>query len=312
MGEYHYLISGLPDISFNGSYPPYTCLEFKDILAEYLTKADAILLEIFLLDIDNKNLLEQLKHPDYDSIDGGMFTADELLAFVTEVQIELDGKKKEKNSEYDDILEHEIIRIENKKKCLPAYFKNFSRMYLDSVRNDEEIIIPWEDRLTALYYEYAMKLSNKFVVSWFELNQNINNIFTALTCRKYKLDREKYIVGKTEISNKLRSSNAYDFDLEETLVNLLPSVFQIAEDSDFLQRKWKTDFLKWEWLDEQVFDKVFDVESVLTYWLKLGMLEYWSGLNKGDGKKAFRLLVDSMINSSVHNLEEFKRNYTKL
>ena len=53
-----------------------------------------------------------------------------------------------------------------------------------------------------LYYEYAMKCGNKFVADWFELNLNINNVLTAITCRKYGFDKANYIVGHNEIARK--------------------------------------------------------------------------------------------------------------
>jgi hypothetical protein len=181
---------------------------------------------------------------------------------------------------------------------------------LDSVELGEETVLPWEDRLASLYYAYAMKHSNTFIASWFELNLNINNIFTALTCRKYKFDRENYIVGDTAISQQLRSSNARDFDLSETLL-YLPSVVRIAEETDLLQREWKTDVLKWEWLNEQIYVKIFDIESVITYLLKIEMLERWSNFDKSTGEKAFRQMVGGMKKGSNQTLEEFKRNNKK-
>jgi hypothetical protein len=155
-----------------------------------------------------------------------------------------------------------------------------------------------------------MKCPNPFLASWFALNLNINNIFTALTCRKYKLDREHYIVGDTEISNQLRLSNSRDFELEDSL-DYMHSVLRIAEEGDLLQRELKTDLLKWEWLDEQTFMRVFDIESILTYLLKLRIMERWISLDRTTGNNAFRQLVGVMKKGSYHTLEEFKRNNKK-
>ncbi len=48
-----------------------------------------------------------------------------------------------------------------------------------------------------------MKCGNKFVADWFELNLNINNVLTAITCRKYGFDKTNYIVGHNEIAGIL-------------------------------------------------------------------------------------------------------------
>ena len=326
MGKYYYLVSGLPNIAFDGLKPPYSIAEFKEELALYITKGDKRLLECLMLRIDNQNLLEQLQHPDYEMVEGSKITLDELNELINGIKAEFESKKeyeaykieKEKEKEKDTYERYfnKIPKVKfkpfrNKNKRLPVYFEPFARLYLASVESGEEVIIPWEDRLSAMYYAFAMKSSNTFLASWFELNLNINNIFTALTCRKYKLNRENYIVGNTEVSNKLRTSNARDFELGETLELLLPPVLRIAEEADLSQREWKKDLLKWEWLDEQIFTKVFGIEAILTYWLKLEMLEYWSGLNKSEGEEAFRQMVGAMKKGSSNILEEFKRNNKK-
>jgi len=331
MGKYYYLVAGLPNLTFDGYKPPYAVLEFKAMMAEHLTSADAHLLDVFRLKVESDNLLRQLQSPDSDLAEGGIITAGELNELITGVQAEYDSKnrlaaykiqriqelKEEKEGDYYDSIYHKkpkqkikVTIFRNKNKRLPVYFEPFVRTYLKSVEQGEAIIIPWEDRLSALYYEHVMKCSNNLMALWFELNLNINNIYTALTCRKHQLDTTQFIVGNTKVSNKLRTSIARDFDLGETLP-YMQAVIRIAEDPDWQQREWRTDQLKWEWLDEQNFPKVFDFENVLTYWLKIGMLERWSSLDKAEGDKAFRQLVGVMKESSGQVLDEFKRNNKK-
>ena len=303
MSKYYYLISGLPNITFDDGKLPYPVLGFKDELSEYLTKADKRLLDILFLKVDNRNLLEQLRTPGYELETGGKLTDEELAELITGMKLNRDRLKIE---DPDD----RPPQFKNKNKRLPVYFEPFVKAYLDEEENVEKSVIPWEDRLAAMYYDYAMKCANRFIASWFELNLNINNIFTALTCRKYKLDRANYIVGDTEISNLLRSSTARDFELGD-LLEYWPSVLRIAEDTDLLQRELKTDMLKWEWLDEQIFVKVFDIESVLTYMIKLQILDRWAGLDRATGDATFRQLVGDMKQGSNNALEEFKRNNKK-
>jgi hypothetical protein len=308
MSRYHYLITGLPDIFFDGIKPPYSPLEFKEMSAEYLTKDDACLFDMQLLEIDNKNLLEQIKHHDYDLLEGGKFTFEEMDVLITGVQTELAGMESftqdAGNKPYDI-----NSRFRNRNKRMPAYFEEFVRMYITSVLRKDEITIPWEDRLSTMYYDYAMQTSNDFMTAWFTLNLNIKNIFTALTCRKYQLDKAKYIVGDNLVAEKLRTSDAPDFELDEasddTLNEWLPALRGIIDESDMLQRQWKMDGLRWKWLDEQTFFNTFDIENIMAYWLKLEMLEYWSCLDKQKGEETFRQIMESMTVSSRHALEAF-------
>ena len=337
MSKYYYLVAGLPNLTFDGFKPPLTILEFKEELAKHITKADTRLLEMLQLKIDAKNLLEQLRNPDYELKDGGRITADELTVLISGIQTEYKCKKEieEYNKEavaYNNALKADENKYDyfdgfykkkpkqkikrfpkpfkNKNKRLPTFFEKFTRLYFTLIEVGHEINIPWEDRLLSMFYEYAMKHSNSFLSAWFELNLNINNIYTALTCFKYNFDRDIYIVGNTETSNKLRTSTARDFDLGESLT-YLTSLLGIAEDPDILQREWRTDQLKWEWLDKQVFPKVFDIENVITYQLKVEMQEHWTTLNKVEGEKTFRQIVEPLKKGGTHILEEFKRNNKK-
>ena len=319
MSKYYYLVAGLPNITFDSGKPPFTVMGFKEELAQHLTKADMRLIDILFLKADNQNLLKQLQYPDYEPEAEGKISVEELNVLISGLQKVIDGKKardkfiaETKEEDYDEDNQPPPLPrpFKNKNKRLPPYFLTFAKTYLDAVEQKEETVIPWDDRLASLYYAYAMKRPNTFIASWFELNLNINNIFTALTCRKYKLDRANYIVGDTVVSQQLRSSNARDFELSETLP-YLPAVVRIAEEADLLQREWKTDGLKLDWLNEQIYVKVFDIESVMTYLLKLEMLERWSGFDKAAGEKAFRQMVGGMKKGSNNTLEEFKRNNKK-
>ena len=173
-----------------------------------------------------------------------------------------------------------------------------------------EIQTPNIDRLAALYYAYAMKNANKFVSDWFCLNLNINNMLTAITCRKHGFDKAGYIVGDNEVAQALRTSNARDFGLGDT-VDYLPDLWRIAEETDLMVREKKVDLLKWEWLEEHTFFKPFDIESVFAYLLKLEMIERWVMLDKVTGEKTFREIVGAMKKGSENALEEFKRNNKK-
>jgi hypothetical protein len=291
MSKYYYLIAGLPNISFDDSKLPYTVVAFRDELGNYLSGADSRLLNLFTLKFDNDNLLGQIQHPDYEPDIRGRITYEEFNELL--------------------LANKEDIPFKNRSKRLPPYFETFVRSFTAArEKEDEKPPVPWADYLSALYYGYAMKSSNKFVAAWFELNLNIKNILIATICRKHKLERVDYIVGDNDAANSIRTSNARDFDLGDTL-DYLPTVLNIAEESDLLVRERKIDQLKWEWLEEMTIYKTFDVESLLVYLLRLEMMERWATLDKAAGERSFRQLVGAMKKGSDNVLEEFKRNNKK-
>ncbi len=286
MSKYYCLIAGLPNISLDDSKIPYTLAEFRGELDGILTDADKKLVDLFFLKFDNLNLIAQARFPDSDPDCRGRITYTEFRDLIKALK---DEEKPPQN------------------KQMPPYFAEIIQTYLDAQERSEKTVIAWEDRLATLYYDYALKCSNKFVASWFELNLNINNILTAITCRKYGLEKANYIVGNNEIAQNLRTSNARDFGLGDS-VEYLPEVQRIAEETDLLLREKKIDLLKWQWLDENTFFKTFDIESVFAYMVRLEMMERWATLDKATGERTFRELIGEMKTGSNHALNEFKRN----
>ena len=182
MSKYYYLISGLPNIALDDSKLAYSVCEFRTEIEDMLSSKDKKLIDLFYLKYDNINLLAHAKRPDSDPDQRGRITYDEF------------------NTLYKALKDEEKIP---KNDNLPPYFVDFFKLYLAEEAKDtksEKEYISWEDRLAALYYEYAMKCGNKFVADWFELNLNINNVLTAITCRKYGFDKANYIVGHNEIA----------------------------------------------------------------------------------------------------------------
>ena len=292
MGKYYYLVSGLPDISLDDGKLAYTVADFRAEMEAALSAKDQKLIDLFFLKYDNANLLACLKGSDTPLDSRGRITRE---AFETVYKALKEEEKLPKN------------------EAIPAYHVTFIQRYLaeeQSEQKGEKAQVSWEDQLAALYYEAAMKAPNPFVAGWFELNLNINNVLTAITCRKYGFDKSLYIVGHNEIAEQIRTSNARDFGLSDA-VEYLPELQRIAEETDLYARERKIDLLKWKWLEEQTFFKTFDLERVFAYLLQLEMIERWVNLDKARGEQTFRELVGAMKKGSDHALEEFKRNNIK-
>ena len=285
MSKYYCLIAGLPNISLDDSKLTYSVSEFRKELDGILTSRDKKLVDLFFLKFDNKNLLAFSQRPDSDPDEKGSITYDEYKSLFDALK---DG---------DEVAD----------AMFPSYLSTFISEYFNTPAEDEFL---HEDRLAALYYDYAMKCSNGFIRNWFELNLNINNMLTAITCRKYGFDKADYIVGHNEVAEAIRTSNARDFGLGDT-VDYLPDLQRIAEEPDLMAREKKVDLLKWKWLDDNTFFKTFDIESVFAYLLKLEMIERWVTLDKVTGEKTFREIVGAMKHGSENALEEFKRNNNK-
>ena len=284
MGKYYCLIAGLPNITLDDSKIAYSVVEFREELQSILSRKDRSVVDLFFLKYDNKNILSYLEKKDQAEFDSrGNFSL-ETIDFLYKT------------------LKEEGVLLSSKQ--YPSYFLTFLEQYISEEQgesNSGKRKIPWEDRLSALYYEYAMKCKNRFVSEWFELNLNVSNI---------GLEKENYIVGDNGVAEQLKMSNAQDFGMGN-LLDYFSELQRLMEETNLQLREKGVDLLRWNWLDENTFFKPFDIESVFAYLVKLEMIERWISLDKETGEKTFREIVSVMKKGSRDALEEFKRNNNK-
>lgn len=279
MDAYYYLVAGLPDISLEDGKLSYTVDSFKSEIYPALSDKDKNIIDLFYLKFDNENLLHLLKDKEYVVKTTGTFSADELLSLIDTIK---DG----------DIPDRKY----------PSYFSKFISEYFALAPED---VYRASDMLTSDYYSYAMKTKNSFVSAWFEFNLNLNNIQSAISARKYKIDVAPTIVGDTEVCEMLRTSNARDFGLGDTLA-YLDNIQRISEIDDLVEREKKVDQLKWNWLEDESFFDYFTIERLFVFLLQLEMIERWISLDKDKGNELFRALIQSLKND-VQIPEEFRK-----
>jgi hypothetical protein len=267
--NYYCLIAGLPDIQPDDTKAIVPFPELKKELLEQLTEPDAQLLKLLFAKFDNINLLKYLENKEAALNPLGNLDTEDLMHILALMQ---------ENENPKDV------------RLLP-YINKFHNTY-----NDEKFLsegISHEDYLSGLYYEFAMQHENKFLQAWFEFNLNINNVLTAVACRRHGFDLGTLILGSNEIAQTIRTSNARDFGLTG-MFDQLDMVLRISEEYDLLEREKKLDILKWNWLEEQTFFNYFTIEKILAFVLKSEMIDRWIPLTVEKGTQTFRELLDKM------------------
>lgn len=279
MSTYYCLVAGLPDISLDDGKLSYSVSDFKAELYPDLSAQDRKLIDLFYLKFDNTAILKLLKNKDAVIEDKGNFSAEELLQLIEAVR---EGDTPDKK--------------------YPSYLVNFVSQYLQ-LSQDE--LYRADDLLAALYYSYGMSSNNAFIASWFEFNLNLNNILAALAARKYKLEVSSVIVGATSVCEQLRTSNARDFGLNETL-EYFEALQRIADIEELVEREKKVDMLKWKWLEDESFFHYFTIERIFVFLMQLEMIERWISLDKEKGNELFRKMIQDLKNE-VQIPEEFRK-----
>lgn len=268
MSKYYYLVADLPELSLEDSKLSYTVADFRTEFYPYLSGEDKKLMDLFYLKFDNANVLKLLKDKDASIDLRGNFSAEELMSYISRMK------------EGDEVSEN----------VFPSYLSAFISEYFSTSVGDD---ILYENRLTALYYAYAMKCKNRFVSSWFAFNLTVNNILAALTARKFKMEVAPLIVGDTEVCEILRTSNARDFGLGSE-VEYLEQLVKISETSELLDRERKIDQLRWDWMEEATFFDYFTVERLFVFLQQLEMIERWISLDKERGSQMFRSMIAAL------------------
>lgn len=279
MSTYYCLVAGLPDISLDDGKLSYSVSDFKAELYPDLSAQDRKLIDLFYLKFDNTAILKLLKNKDAVIEDKGNFSAEELLQLIEAVR---EGDTPDKK--------------------YPSYLVNFVSQYLQ-LSQDE--LYRADDLLAALYYSYGMSSNNAFIASWFEFNLNLNNILAVLAARKYKMEVSSVIVGATSICEQLRTSNARDFGLNETL-EYFEALQRIADIEELVEREKKVDMLKWKWLEDESFFHYFTIERIFVFLMQLEMIERWISLDKEKGNELFRKMIQDLKNE-VQIPEEFRK-----
>ena len=276
MGKYYYLIAGLADISIDDERMPYSVDSFREEIFPALSAGDRHLVEMALEQYDRRNLLYLLEKEKNgaellleESAQTGSLSGEQLVSVI------------------------DAVKSGEKAADAPDYIIEFVREYL----NDE-----WQsysafpgDRLSSLFYGYALNADNEFVRDWFRFNMDLNNIQTAFTARKHSLSIPGLIVGEGDVAEALRSSGAKDWGLSQS-VDYFDRIARIQEESDLAVRERETDLIKWNWLEEHTFFNYFTVEKLFAFLVRLDIAGRWLKLDKEKGQELFRSLIGSLKN----------------
>ena len=278
--NYYCLVAGLPDIIIDGNKPGETSHEFKNELAEQLLISDYKLAELLYLHYDNKNLLNLLLKQDNRFITLGNYT--------------------------EEYLEEQIKEPTN----IVDYMKQLIFNFKAEISGNSNLSS--ENELQSLYYEYVLQVKNDFLEQWFKFDRDMKNILTAVNCHKYDYDIEKQLIPvkhENEVYETLiKSSPKADLFADE--VPYVDKILQIAEsEMDISEKEKALDNIKWKFLDEHTFFNYFTIEKILSFVIKLKIVERWIELDNETGKALFTRLIND-IKMSYKFPEEFsvKRN----
>lgn len=279
MGHYYCLMAGLPDLSLDDSKAAPSILELKEAMEGQLSKSDKELLYVFFLQYDCRNLVKLLKDREAETDPRGNYTMEQYVDLMTSARE----------------MNFNVHRY-------PSFMSMFARDY--TYNKDSENYFP-SDVMMLEYYRYAMRVPNRMMSEWYELNLNIGNILTALIARKNGWNVADYIMGDGELCEMIRNNNARDFGLAHEF-DYVNDLMKIVDCEDPVEKEKRIDAFKWMWLEEQTFMDPFSIEALFAYIAKLEMMERWALLDVETGRETFRQIIDN-LRSEARVPDEFKK-----
>jgi hypothetical protein len=270
--DYIAFIAGLPEIAWDDRKLSLSVAEFRTQLKDYISEKDEKWIDLFFLPNDNAQVLRLLNKQE----------ADTALTTVYPVKM----------------LEEEIQEPD---KLIPSYLREFITDFKEERLRYE---VSPANVLSWMYYDYMMKSENPLIKEYAEFAMNLKNLVTALNARKYGMNIAKEVIGNNEFAVALRTSNAKDFGL--TLdYPYVEKVIALMESDDLVERERGLDLIIWNFLDEAVTFEYFSLKRVISYMLRLMIVERWSKMSSESGRKVFMEMVEK-FRQSFQFEEQFK------
>lgn len=270
--KYYYLVAGLPDI-YLGQITGL--IGFADILSqikEELHPEDTKKLESIFLPLDNVNLLNLCFRNHKPWVKLANYTEEELRSGIEDINY-----------------------------GIPEYLYEFYDHYLKGDLFQDDYI--WENQLSERFFEYLSNNAQGFLRHWYQFVQDFRNILAALSSRYHGYSMDHQLVGNNEVTDKLRNSKSYDFNLgyDFPFIELL---IKLHEQKDYNELEKQIDFIRWSKIEELTEYSYFDFDKIAGYVIKFSITDRWAQYNRDKGYKLFSSKIAEM-GQSIKFSKEF-------
>ena len=265
--QYFYLISGLPGLSLQDERLPFSAKAFLDDLKNKIGKKDLRLVCMLYYKRDNHNLLNIL----LNKVDKTQF---EGCYSLQELKKGIEGNF-----------------------VLPRYMTDFINSFKENKNRFTEA--EWETKLAEAYFKEAMKCGNNFLTEWMQFELNLKNILLVLSNRKQPLPFSQITIEANEIAVMIKESPSADFSTQPS-IDFMNQAVKIIETENLVEREKKIDLLRWKKLEEMAFFHYFTIEAILSFIIKLMIIERWIML-KQEKEKSF---LPSILNSFTEKIKK--------
>jgi len=262
MKQYYYFVTSLPKITFFDTKLPISPDEFILDLLDVIDPKDMVCLTALRSHFDNINLINRLENRD-EFFPFGNFTKEEL-----------------------------IEEIKDPQHLLP-YIQDFLEK-----KNFNERSYPYyslENELTLLYYNYLLSLPYPFLTKFIKFDYDLKNFATALSTRKFKVDRSKNILKLHSLYENLLHNNSPDFGLGYNY-DWLYAYIEMFEKNNLHDRELKLIEMRFKFIDEELTYDYFSFNQIIAFYLKLFLLQRKVTFDEIKGRNIFEKVTNELSN----------------
>lgn len=264
--HYYCLIAGLPDLVQNEFRKGLTGLQFRREVAEALTPSDYALLQLLFRQNDNQNLLNMILQQDFHFDIRGNYT--------------------------EDYLRNQIVEPTD----IAAYMNIFITEFKSGNPDQSKLYI--ENRLQELFYNDVLKTNNAFIRTWFAFERNFKNILTVIACNQYGYDLHRQLIpdkNRDDLNTLLIHGNLKPELFADEDLPWIDQVLRIAESgADMVEKEKAIDNIKWTYLDEITVSDYFTIEKILSFVIRLNILDRWHELDDEAGLIFLKRLINDL------------------
>lgn len=278
--NYYYFVAGLPDLFIDQERKDFNLQRVKEEAMEFLHPSDYSLVELLYLTYDNENVLNHLLNRKLDFNNLGKFPEEMYEEF------------EENLNEFPSYVSKFYNIIKGNQDENEEQEQEEERSLFDSEQTSKNN----EVKFYELFYSYIHSIGNQFLSNWFQFLRDFNNILTAISCRNLGISSQNQLIGNGVVVEALNRSQAPDFGLKQE-VEYIEALLQITEVTSIIERERRLDMLKWDMAEEMSTFDYFNINRILAFFIKAGIVHRWMKLDPKVGAELFQKLTTELKES---------------
>lgn len=263
--NYYALVAGLKEYTLDAENKGFDAKEIADEILEVISKSDATAVRLLYTYYDCENLI---------SLRNGR-SAHNALGNLSREEIEAEMANP---------------------THLPRRIADVIRAYANPEGEEAETVDVnkrFEKSLFEAYYEECAQSNCRFLREWSSFDRTMRNITAAAIARSQSRPIEEVTIGEGDVVEQLQRSSAADFGLRGEYAFVDGVIAAVNDEQNLLEKERKIDLIRWNEAGELVTFDYFNINTVMSYLVKINMVARWSVLDARHGREMFeRLLAD--------------------